>query len=90
MSVNDVFRITIDNSRVMLQIVVSLTDDSRGIIYDCNLFIVQASGSKYKTRVELAKSTNTLSYSTVVLKYMAKEEKDNTLAYCTIVENNLD
>jgi hypothetical protein len=90
MSVNDVCRITIDNSRVMLLIVVSLIDDSRGIICDCNMFIVQASGSKYKTRVEVAKSTNALAYYTVVLKYMSKEEKDNTLAYCTIVENSLD
>jgi hypothetical protein len=27
--------------RVMLQIVASLTDDSIGVIYDCNMFIVQ-------------------------------------------------
>ncbi len=26
----------------MLQIVASLTDDSRSIIYDCNIFIIQA------------------------------------------------
>ncbi len=26
----------------MLQIVASLTDDSRGVIYNCNVFIVQA------------------------------------------------
>ncbi len=26
----------------MLQIVASLTDDSGGIIYDCNIFMVQA------------------------------------------------
>jgi hypothetical protein len=25
----------------MLQIVASLTDDSRGVIYNCNVFIVQ-------------------------------------------------
>ncbi len=31
--------------RVMLQIVASLTDDSRGVIYDCGIFIVQATGS---------------------------------------------
>ncbi len=30
--------------RVMLQIVASLTDDSRGIIYDRNMFIAQANG----------------------------------------------
>jgi hypothetical protein len=28
--------------RVMLQIVVSITEDSRGIIYDHNMFIVEA------------------------------------------------
>jgi len=42
MSVNDTPRIIIDNSRVMLQIMVSLTDNSRGIIYESNMFIVQA------------------------------------------------
>jgi hypothetical protein len=41
-SVNDTFRIAIDDSRVMLQIVASLTDDSRGIIYNFNMFIVLA------------------------------------------------
>jgi hypothetical protein len=51
MSVNDTSRIVIDNTRVMHQIVASLTDDSRGIIYDCNMFIVQATGyvSRYET-----------------------------------------
>ncbi len=34
--------ILIDDFRVMLHIVASLTDDSRGIIYDCNMFIVQS------------------------------------------------
>jgi hypothetical protein len=42
MSVNDASRIIIDNSRVMLHIVASLTDYSKGIIYNCNMFIVQA------------------------------------------------
>ncbi len=41
MSVNDASRIVIDNSRMMLQVVVSLADNSRGIIYDINMFIVQ-------------------------------------------------
>jgi hypothetical protein len=44
MSVNDASRIIIDDSRVMPQIVASLTDDSRGIIYDSNIFIVWATG----------------------------------------------
>jgi hypothetical protein len=41
MSVNDAFRITIDTFRVMLQIVASVTDNSRGVIYNLNVFIVQ-------------------------------------------------
>jgi len=47
MSVNDACRIVTDNSRVMLQIVLSLTEDYRGIIYDCNVFIVQTTGMNY-------------------------------------------
>jgi hypothetical protein len=42
MSVNGVSRIVNEDFRVTLQIVVSLTDDSRGIIYNHNMFIVQA------------------------------------------------
>jgi hypothetical protein len=44
MAVNDDSRFVIDDSRVMLQIVASITDDSGGIIYDQNMFIVQANG----------------------------------------------
>ncbi len=50
MSVNDASRIVIDYSRVTLQIVALLTDDSRGIIYYCNMFIAQAIG--YETANE--------------------------------------
>ncbi len=39
---NDGSKIIIDDSRVTLQIVASLTDDSRGVIYDCNIFKIQA------------------------------------------------
>jgi hypothetical protein len=42
MSVNDASRIIIDDSGVALQIVASLTGDSRGVISNCNMFIVQA------------------------------------------------
>jgi len=35
-------RIAIEDPRVTLQIVASLTDDTRSIIYDCNMFIAQA------------------------------------------------
>ncbi len=42
MSVNDVYKIIIDAFRVTLQIVASLTDDSRGFIHDRNVFIVHA------------------------------------------------
>jgi hypothetical protein len=40
MSVNDAYRIVIEDSRVTLQIVASLTDDSGGIIYNQNMFVV--------------------------------------------------
>ncbi len=49
MSVNDTSRMIIDSSRVVVQIVASLTDDSRGVIYDRNMFIVQATGPWNKT-----------------------------------------
>ncbi len=38
MSVNDASKIIIHDSRMMLQFVASLTGDSRGVIYDCNMF----------------------------------------------------
>ncbi len=41
-SVNDASRGVMDDSRVMLQIMASLPDDSRGVVYDCKKFIVQA------------------------------------------------
>ncbi len=41
MSVNGASRITIGNSRVMVQIVALLTDNSRVIIYDHIIFIEQ-------------------------------------------------
>jgi hypothetical protein len=41
---NNASRIVIDDSRGMLQIVMSLTDDYRDVIHDCNMFIVQATG----------------------------------------------
>ncbi len=46
MSVNDAFKIALDDSRVMLQIVASLTYNSRGIIYECNVFIIHATDAK--------------------------------------------
>ncbi len=42
MSVNYAYRIMIYDSRLTLQIVVLLTDDSKGIIDNHNMFIVQA------------------------------------------------
>jgi hypothetical protein len=41
MSVNGTSRIVIEDSRVMLLIVASLSDNSRGMIYDRNVSIVQ-------------------------------------------------
>ncbi len=39
MSEDDDSRILIDNSRVMLQIVASLIDNSRGVIYEQRIFV---------------------------------------------------
>ena len=44
MIVNDAYWIIIDNVRVMLQIVVTVKNNFRGMIYDCNMFIVQVTG----------------------------------------------
>ncbi len=44
MSVNDASRIVNDEPRLMLQIVPSLTDDCKGVIYNYNVFIVQVTG----------------------------------------------
>ncbi len=41
-SLNDDSRVVTGDSSVTLQFVVSLTDDSRGIFYNYNMFIVQA------------------------------------------------
>ncbi len=50
MSVKDTSRIVIYNSREMLQIVGPLTDDFRDIIYNGNMFIVQAGGRVFNIR----------------------------------------
>jgi hypothetical protein len=47
MGENDASRILIDDSRVALHIVLSLTVDSRVIIYNCNMFIVQATRNSF-------------------------------------------
>ncbi len=46
MSANDASMIVIDDSRVTFHIVASLTDNSRGVIYNCNMFTVQATESQ--------------------------------------------
>jgi hypothetical protein len=47
MSEDNASRIIIDNSIMLLQIVAPLTDDSKSIIYDLNMFIVQAELTKW-------------------------------------------
>jgi hypothetical protein len=42
MNVNDASSIIIDNLGVMLKVVASLTDDSRGVNYNCNMFMARA------------------------------------------------
>ncbi len=49
MSINGSSRIIIYNSGVTLQIVASLTDDARGVIYDRSMFIAQATSDNYST-----------------------------------------
>jgi predicted kinase len=54
-----------DAPRVMLQIVSSLTDDSRGIIYDCNMFIVEAKEEEEEHRYKQKKIKST-AYNTKI------------------------
>jgi hypothetical protein len=44
-TINALVRVINYTPRVTLQIVASLTDDSRGVFYDCNMFKVQATGN---------------------------------------------
>jgi hypothetical protein len=60
---NDAFRIVIEDFRVTLQIVVSLTEDSRGIIYDHTMFIVQATIRLLTIRFYKTKSSANFSHS---------------------------
>ncbi len=54
----DASRVTIDDFRVAPQIVSSITDYSRGIIYDLNMFIVQAIGPNFSLHFESNKSNS--------------------------------
>jgi hypothetical protein len=60
---NDAFRIVIEDFRVTLQIVVSLTEDSRGIIYDHTMFILQATIRLLKIRFYKTKPSSNFSHS---------------------------
>ncbi len=46
--VNDTSGIIIENSKVMVQIGVLITDDSKGVIYNPNVFIVQSTSHDKK------------------------------------------
>ncbi len=48
MNINHNSRIIIDGSRVMLKIEASLNDDSRGVIYNYGVFIIEASDKNKK------------------------------------------
>jgi hypothetical protein len=50
MSVDNASRIIIDNSRMLLQIVASLTDDSKSIIYDLNIILSSQPVTKWGIR----------------------------------------
>ncbi len=75
MSVNDTSRIIIDDSRAMLQIVASLTDDSRGIIYTRNVFIVQATRAKTV-------------YDTPSLKHFVRDKR-SSLFWMIVIERSI-
>jgi hypothetical protein len=71
MNVNDASSILIDNSKVMLQIVASLTDSSRGIIYNGNMFTVQAGNTKGgNITVPLTSSLTGLELAVQQLKFL--------------------
>ncbi len=53
MSVNDASVIVIDDFRVTLQTVAPLTENSRGVIYDCNMFLIQATWDKLAVQAYL-------------------------------------
>jgi hypothetical protein len=44
MIISDASRSVVKDFRVMLQLVASLTNNSRGIIYDLNMFIIEFTG----------------------------------------------
>ena len=63
--------------RVTLQIVASLTDDSKGIIYDCNMFIAQATGSGidialYRLRINLKNKFTTLGHGIIISRPISR------------------
>ncbi len=61
MSVKDTSRVIIDDSRVILNMVASLTDNSKGVIYDSYMFIVHAISLLWKMLVTLIPSLSYLS-----------------------------
>jgi hypothetical protein len=42
------FTIVIDDSSIVIKFEASLTDDARVVIYDCHMFIVDATGKKLR------------------------------------------
>ncbi len=76
MRVNDASRIIINASGVMLQIVTSLTNDLKGIIYDHNMFIVQAIGDCVKNFFTTIINSWSLKYA---LAYLFQRSVTRTL-----------
>jgi hypothetical protein len=63
MNVNDACRFIINYSILTLQIVVSLTDDSKGIFYDRNVPIAQADNAESTKFYVTSKHLSRVSYS---------------------------
>jgi hypothetical protein len=83
MSVNDTSRIIIEDACMMLKIVAFLTDDPRFVIYNCNMFILQATSVRAQSvslPLELLSHFNVLTCSQLIFPPLK-----NALAFCSIL-----
>ncbi len=61
MGESDAYRVIIDNSKAMLQIVASRTDESRGVIYDRNMYMFIVRAGQISVRLSVIITVNTRS-----------------------------
>jgi hypothetical protein len=96
-SVNDAYRGVMDDSRVTLQIVASLTDDSRGVVYDRKMLIVQATemaSCSYLSKQVLCRDLcSTIDIYAIWLAYHKDKTADSTAvkkSSLTLLQNKLE